>query len=90
MDEKPRIAHIYSRVSKGTQVKGDGLRRQIEIASKFIEDVNISNSRDGLPVYTLADSPIYDRGLSAYFGLNTDENAGLGAFLKAAENGQVE
>ncbi|PTP94649.1 recombinase family protein [Vibrio splendidus] len=87
---KFRTAYIYSRVSKGAQAKGDGLRRQIESATNFIKSTNETNRRNGGYTYHIADSLIIDKGLSAYKGLNTEENAGLGAFLEASRKGEIE
>lgn len=84
-----RKAYIYSRVSKGTQTKGDGLRRQVESATKFVEMENASNRSSGRHTYVVEDNLITDRGLSAYKGLNTEANAGLGAFIEAAKNGDI-
>ena len=84
-----RKAYIYSRVSKGTQTKGDGLRRQVESATKFVEMENATNRSSGRHTYVFEDNLITDRGLSAYKGLNTEANAGLGAFIEAAKNGDI-
>ncbi|PHR86632.1 MAG: recombinase family protein [Moritella sp.] len=85
-----RLAFIYSRVSKSVQsTKGGGITRQIEQSKKFINDLNLKNEKEGLVQYQLADDIIIDRGLSAYSGLNTAENGGLGAFLQAAKDGRI-
>lgn len=84
------IAYIYSRVSKEAQVNGDGLRRQIDNAFRFIDSKNRELIEKGLPTYVVADELITDRGLSAYKGYNTAANGGLGAFLEAAKRGEVK
>lgn len=82
-----RDAYIYSRVSKESQAKeGEGLKRQIERAEKFIETEN--NINTGYR-YQLVDE-IIDAGLSAYYGKNTSQNGGLGAFLEAAKQGEIK
>jgi len=85
-----RLAFIYSRVSKSVQAtRGGGITRQIERGKKFIDELNFKNEEDGLAKYKLADDMIIDKGLSAYSGLNTAENGGLGAFLQAAREGRI-
>ncbi|MEZ9122053.1 recombinase family protein [Vibrio cyclitrophicus] len=80
-------AYIYSRVSKESQAReGEGLRRQIERAEKFIETENKINTNYR---YQLVDE-IVDAGLSAYYGKNTSKNGGLGAFLEAAKQGEIK
>lgn len=82
-----RDAYIYSRVSKESQAKeGEGLKRQIERAEKFIETENKVNTEYR---YQLVDE-IVDAGLSAYYGKNTSQNGGLGAFLEAAKQGEIK
>ncbi|MDF4336201.1 recombinase family protein [Vibrio parahaemolyticus] len=83
-------AYIYSRVSKGIQVHGDGIRRQIDSAFRFIETRNRDLMEKGQPTYTIADDLITDKGLSAYRGYNTAANGGLGAFLEAARCGEIK
>lgn len=86
-----RLAYIYSRVSKITQSQqGSGISRQIDRGKKFVESLNqkaIEQQKHHL--YEVADEMIVDRGLSAYLGRNTSENAGLGAFLQAARDGKI-
>lgn len=83
-------AYIYSRVSKDVQVHGDGIRRQIEGAIRFVEKINQDNIQKGIPTYKIADDFITDKGLSAYKGFNTAANGGLGAFLEAARKGEIK
>lgn len=83
-------AYIYSRVSKDVQVHGDGIRRQIEGAIRFVEKINQDNIQKGIPTYKIADEFITDKGLSAYKGFNTAANGGLGAFLEAARKGEIK
>jgi len=85
-----RQAYIYSRVSKSIQAEeGKGLQRQEEKALDFIKTLNKSQIKNELPTYEAVDILITDRGLSAYLGKNTQKNAGLGAFIAAAEAGQI-
>ncbi|MEZ8692723.1 hypothetical protein BCU88_19620 [Vibrio splendidus] len=83
-------AYIYSRVSKAIQAEeGEGISRQINRAHQFLEMINICRVRDQQPIYEEVDEQIIDKGLSAYVGANTVENAGLGAFLEAAKSGKI-
>lgn len=85
-----RTAYIYGRVSKIEQAeKGEGIGRQLDRASSFIQDINFRLERDNQPTYVIASDFIIDKGLSAYYGLNTQENAGLGAFIKAVESNEI-
>ncbi|MEZ8318140.1 recombinase family protein [Vibrio splendidus] len=86
-----RLAYIYSRVSKSIQAQnGQGISRQIERGKKFVEDLNARAGNSGQKyTYEVANEMIVDEGLSAYLGRNTDENAGLGAFLQAAKEGEI-
>ncbi|WP_299692308.1 recombinase family protein [uncultured Vibrio sp.] len=82
-----RTAYIYSRVSKLIQATdGGGISRQIDKATSFINNLN---SQSNSTTYTIADNLIIDKGLSAYYGFNTKDNAGLGAFIKAVEDGRI-
>ncbi|MCL9773576.1 recombinase family protein [Vibrio methylphosphonaticus] len=82
-----RTAYIYSRVSKLIQAEqGQGLVRQQDKATQFITFLNTSNPDHQ---YVIADGLIIDKGLSAFYGLNTAENGGLGAFIAAAEKGEI-
>lgn len=86
-----RTAFIYSRVSKLIQAtEGKGIARQNDKGYNFVNDLNTSNIREGLPTYQIAEDLIIDKGLSAFYGHNTATNAGLGAFIEAAKNGQIE
>jgi len=85
-----RQAYIYSRVSKSIQAEeGKGLQRQEEKALDFIKTHNKSQLKNALPTYKAVDTLITDKGLSAYLGKNTQKNAGLGAFIAAAEAGRI-
>ncbi|UXA00508.1 recombinase family protein [Vibrio splendidus] len=86
-----RESFIYSRVSKSIQAQqGGGISRQIERGIKFVEELNRqADEQQKSYVYEIADEIIVDRGLSAYLGKNTSENAGLGAFLQAAREGKI-
>ncbi|MDN3628652.1 recombinase family protein [Vibrio lentus] len=86
-----RLAYIYSRVSKLTQAQqGGGIGRQIDRGMKFVEDLNTkAGQQEKFHRYEIANEMIVDKGLSAYLGRNTCENAGLGAFLQAAREGKI-
>jgi DNA invertase Pin-like site-specific DNA recombinase len=83
-------AYIYSRVSKVIQAEeGQGISRQIDRAHQFIDMTNKRRARDNQPTYKVVDDLIIDKGLSAYIGANTAENAGLGAFLEGVKSGRI-
>ncbi|MGH1461978.1 MAG: recombinase family protein [Neptuniibacter sp.] len=74
-------AYLYTRVSSKEQAsKGQGLRRQRELAEEFLKNH---------PEYKIHE--IYeDAGKSAFYAKNLDNDAGLGGFIAAAENGDIE
>jgi DNA invertase Pin-like site-specific DNA recombinase len=79
MNKKRRV-YSYIRCSSKDQLKGDSLRRQRDLASKFAEKNN----------YILdAELDLSDKGVSGYKGLNRIKGR-LGDFLDAVENGTVE
>lgn len=87
MEKIVKKAYIYNRVSRKKQaVEGKGLQRQEDKAIEFIDNLN----KQELPYkYEIVNKIIYDN-VSAYSGANTDPNAGLGGFLAAAEDGEVD
>lgn len=79
---KLRTAYLYSRVSSALAAKnGDGLHRQQEKAKEWL--INY-------PDYKLSDRHFIDAGKSGYHGENLDPEAGLGSFLRACDDGEIE
>ncbi|WP_286297978.1 recombinase family protein [Vibrio apostichopi] len=74
------IAYSYRRFSSKAQAKGDSIRRQIELAEKYCLKHRLR----------LSGKTFEDLGVSAWNGSNSAEDAGLGLFLQACENGVVE
>jgi len=73
-------AYLYSRVSTQSQAdNGKGIERQIEQAKQFLKNY---------PEYTIAND-IFTDAASGYSGANLDENAGLGSFIRSAENSEI-
>lgn len=72
-------AYSYIRFSSAVQAKGDSLRRQTQLA----HDYCIKHS------LTLSEQSFTDLGVSAFRSANTNEDNGLGQFLKALEQGVV-
>jgi DNA invertase Pin-like site-specific DNA recombinase len=77
--DAPRTkAFSYIRMSSDAQLKGDSLRRQLEISDKYIAD-------NGLELV----ERLSDLGVSAFRGANVEYGA-LGRFLQAVREGKVE
>ena len=74
------LAYSYSRVSSVGQVKGTGLKRQIEKAKDYCE-------RNGL---VLSDVSFSDEGKSASKGHNLKKDAQLTRFIDAVSKGKVK
>ncbi len=72
------IAYSYIRFSTAKQSQGDSLRRQTEAAQAYCNEHNLH-----------LDDSYKDLGSSAYKGQHLGEDAGLGQFLAACENGVV-
>ncbi|MGO0309847.1 recombinase family protein [Endozoicomonas acroporae] len=73
--------YSYHRISTRNQLKGGGIKRQIEDSSRFCEAQNwVMDTTFKLT----------DIGTSAYHGKNLDDRAALGSFLKAADDGLVK
>ena len=70
--------YSYIRMSTDIQLKGDSLRRQMEMSKKYCEDNNIE----------LVES-IQDIGVSGFRGKNTSEGS-LGKFLELVKNGKID
>ena len=73
-----RKGYSYIRMSTDIQLKGDSLRRQMEMSKKYCENNNIE----------LMES-IQDIGVSGFRGKNTSEGS-LGKFLNLVESGSIE
>ncbi|WP_076591798.1 recombinase family protein [Herminiimonas arsenitoxidans] len=73
------IAYSYVRFSRAEQLKGDSLRRQIELSEQYAQEHNL----------TLDQSfRLHDLGVSAFDGSNLRKGA-LGGFLNAVESGRI-
>lgn len=73
--------YSYHRISTRNQLKGGGIKRQVEDSTKFCDSQNwIMDTTFKLT----------DIGTSAYHGRNLDDRAALGGFLKAADDGLVK
>ncbi|HAS6045400.1 TPA: recombinase family protein [Vibrio vulnificus] len=72
-------AYSYIRFSSAIQAKGDSLRRQTQLA----QDYCLKHS------LTLSDQSFTDLGVSAFRSANTNEDNGLGQFIKALEQGVI-
>lgn len=76
-------AYSYIRMSTEIQLRGDSLRRQLEMSRNYA-------TKHGLElVDTLDGKPLHDIGVSGYRGLNRTEGA-LGGFIDALNDGQIE
>lgn len=70
--------YSYIRMSTDIQLKGDSLRRQMEMSKKYCENNDIE----------LVES-IQDIGVSGFRGKNTSEGS-LGKFLELVKNGKID
>lgn len=77
------IAYSYRRFSSEKQSRGDSLRRQTELAERYIE----TNPQLGLVLDQSMD--LTDLGMSAYKGTHEKRGA-LGVFLRKVEDGLIE
>jgi DNA invertase Pin-like site-specific DNA recombinase len=73
-------AYSYVRFSTPEQIKGDSIRRQVEMSSRYAEENNL----------TLDDSlQLNDLGVSAFKGVNASTGK-LGLFISAIDTGHVQ
>ncbi|WP_394257165.1 recombinase family protein [Vibrio harveyi] len=72
-------AYSYIRFSSVIQAKGDSLRRQTQLAQDYCDKHSLA----------LSDQSFTDLGVSAFRSANTNEDNGLGQFLKALEQGVI-
>ncbi|EEX91993.1 site-specific recombinase [Vibrio orientalis CIP 102891 = ATCC 33934] len=72
-------AYSYRRFSSATQSHGDSIRRQIQLAEDYCHKHNLELSTDSFE----------DLGVSAYHSNNSLEDAGLGQFIAALEEGKI-
>lgn len=79
IDQRP-IAYSYIRMSSKRQIKGDSLRRQLELSKQYAE-------RHGLRLDE--ETTFADKGVSAWTGANLTEGA-FGQFLDAAKQGKIK
>lgn len=84
MNIKP--AYFYTRISSKAQITGEGLNRQEDFITRFLNGVNASNKSD---IQYVQSKIINDSGVSAYDGSNILDGE-LGKFIIDAENGKVE
>lgn len=90
LEEAPRI-YSYTRFSTPEQAAGDSRRRQTDGALRWMERKNRERAADGLPPLALDERLcLADLGVSAYRGANTDEDKGLGGFLRACRDGLIQ
>jgi DNA invertase Pin-like site-specific DNA recombinase len=76
--KEPLRAFSYLRISSPEQLKGDGIRRQLDATNEYCE-------KNGLVLET---RPMTDPGLSGFHGDNISRGA-LGAFKEAVEKGKI-
>jgi len=79
MSDSPK-AYSYIRFSTPEQLKGDSLRRQLELSERYAKENKLELDTS---------LSLRDLGLSAYHEANVEKGA-LGAFLRAIEDGRVK
>jgi DNA invertase Pin-like site-specific DNA recombinase len=85
----PRV-YSYTRFSTPEQAQGDSLRRQTEGARKWTERKNAQREASGLPPVALDHKlNLFDLGVSAFRGANTEGESALGGFLFACRQGLI-
>ncbi len=84
MNLKP--AYFYTRISSKAQISGEGINRQEDFITKFLDGIN--NNSEGNVQY-IQSKIINDSGVSAYDGSNILDGE-LGKFIIDAENGKIE
>lgn len=77
-----RIAYSYIRMSTDTQLKGDSLRRQLELSKAYAQQHNLNL------IESLKGQPLQDIGISAFRGANAREGV-LACFLQALKEGEI-
>lgn len=77
------IAYSYTRFSTEKQSSGDSIRRQKDLASRFVE-----NNPD-LELELDASLQLNDEGLSAYKGVAQSKGS-LGVFIRLVEDGKID
>ncbi|GAM68457.1 recombinase [Vibrio sp. JCM 19236] len=73
------IAYSYRRFSSKAQEQGDSIRRQTELAEQYCLEHQLD----------LSTQTYEDLGVSAWTGSNAHEDAGLGQFLLACQQGKI-
>lgn len=78
-----RKAYSYIRMSTDLQLKGDSLRRQLELSKNYADEhqLELVSSIDG--------RSLFDIGVSGFRGKNTEKGV-LGYFLEALYSGKIE
>ena len=74
-------AYSYIRFSTPEQMKGNSIERQTDMAAQYctVNNLELDNELN-----------LQDLGISAYKGKNLDENAALGGFINAIDEGKVQ
>lgn len=75
-----RKAYSYIRMSTDAQLKGDSLRRQLEMSRAYAAEMGLT---------LIEDVSLQDIGVSAFQGENVDSGA-LGRFVDLVKRGEVE
>lgn len=73
-----QTAYSYIRMSSQQQMKGDSLRRQLELSRKYAAENNL-----------ILDESLTDIGISAWTGANVQDGA-LGRFLQLIQSGLIK
>ena len=74
------LAYSYIRMSTEIQLKGDSLRRQVELSEKYALEHGLELVRD---------FNLHDIGVSGFTGENQSESAALGVFLEAIKHKEI-
>jgi DNA invertase Pin-like site-specific DNA recombinase len=78
-DARP-VAYSYIRMSSKRQIKGDSLRRQLELSRQYADRHNLKLDEE---------TTFADKGVSAWTGANLTEGK-FGQFLAAAKQGHIK
>lgn len=78
-DARP-VAYSYIRMSSKRQIKGDSLRRQLDLSRQYADRHNLKLDEE---------TTFADKGVSAWTGANLNEGQ-FGQFLAAAKEGRIK
>jgi len=78
-DARP-VAYSYIRMSSKRQIKGDSLRRQLDLSRQYADRHNLKLDEE---------TTFADKGVSAWAGANLTEGQ-FGQFLAAAKQGRIK